>query len=120
MKLGRIGRNRRCRPPGCDVIEGSTLQRSFPPDSTAAASRQPGISQHEAIGDLHLAADAFANAVEAYKAALAGAPQEALGDRVRLLLRVARAEMLRGHPQEAAAEAARARELARRTGDPRL
>ena len=67
MKLGRIGTNRRCCPPGCDVIEGSTVQRSIPPDSTAAGSRQPGISQHEAIGDLHLAADAFANAVEAYK-----------------------------------------------------
>ena len=96
------------------------MQKSIPPDSTAAAPRQPGLSQQEAIGDLHLAADAFANAVEAYKAAVVGTPPEALGDRVRLLLRIARAEMLRGRPQEALAEAANAREIARRTGDPRL
>ena len=96
------------------------MQKSIPPDSTAAKSRQPGISQHEAIGDLHLAADAFANAVEAYKAALAGTAPGALGDRIRLMLRVARAEMLRGRPQEALANAGSAREVARRTGDPRL
>src|ERR1043166_2988935 len=115
MMLGRIGPNRRCRPPGCDVIEGSTVQKAIPPDSTAAGSRRPGISQQEAIGDLHLAADAFANAAEAYKAAVAGTPPAALGDRVRLLLRVARAELLRGRPQEALAEAASARETDRKS-----
>ncbi len=95
------------------------MQRSIPPDSTATGS-QPGISQQEAIGDLHLAADAFANAVEAYKAAVAALAPGALGDRIRLQLRIARAEVLRGRPKEALAEAAIAREAARRTGDPHL
>src|SRR5207237_410448 len=60
------------------------------------------------------------NAVEAYKAAVTGTAPEALDDRIRLLLRIGRAEMLRGRPQEALAAAGSARELARRTGDPRL
>ena len=96
------------------------MQRSIPPDSTAAGARQPGISQQEAIGDLHLAADAFANAVEAYKAAVAALAPDALGDRIRLQLRISRAEVLRGRPKEALVEAAGAREAARRTGDPHL
>jgi Nif-specific regulatory protein len=120
MILGRVGSNRRRRPPGCDVIEGSTVQRSIPPDSTATGSRQPGISQQEAIGDLHFAADAFGNAVEAYKAAVAALVPEALGERVRLLLQIARAEMHRGRPKDALAEVRCARVIARRTGDSHL
>src|ERR1044072_8525524 len=106
MMLGRIGPNRRCRPPGCDVIEGSTVQKPTPLDSTAEGPRRPGISQQEAIEALHLAANAFANAAEAYKAAVAGTPPAAPGDPGPLLLRAARAELLRGRPQEALAEAA--------------
>jgi len=95
------------------------VQRSIPPD-LPAAGQTAGLSQQEAIGDLHLAADAFANAVEAYKAAVAATPSGALDVRVRLHLRIGRAEMLRGRPREALASTQTAREIARRTGDPRL
>src|SRR5262249_59845487 len=100
--------------------EGSTVQRPIPPDATSAGLRSPEISQQEAIGDLHLAADAFANAVEAYKSAVASLAHDAIDDRVRLLLRVARAESARGRPREALVEALNARALARRTGNTRL
>jgi transcriptional regulator with GAF, ATPase, and Fis domain/tetratricopeptide (TPR) repeat protein len=45
---------------------------------------------------------------------------DALADRVRLLLGIARAELMRGHPNEALLEASRARACIRSTGDARL
>ena len=80
------------------------MQRAIPPDPTAASPRETGISQHEAIGDLHLAADAFANALEAYRAALSETKSEALEERVRLLLRISEVEKLRGRLQESYAD----------------
>ena len=96
------------------------MQRANPPDPPAAGSPIPGISQHEAIGDLHLAADAFANAVEAYRSALAEAAPGDIGLRVRLGLRIARAETQRGRPREALIHANVARDLAQRAGDAQL
>ena len=72
------------------------------------------------VGDLHLAADAYGNALESYRAALAETPVGRVADRVHVLLRIGRTEMLRGrHP--AGYEAAReARRLVRGLGDPLL
>jgi len=94
--------------------------QKIPPDPTAAGTRTPGISQHEAIGDLHLAADAYANALEAYRLALAETGADALEERVRLLLRIAEVEKLRGRQQEALAEVLRARDLTRGVAPSRL
>src|SRR5262245_32865013 len=96
------------------------VQRAIPPDPTAASVRLPGISQQEAIGDLHLAADAHANALEAYRNALAETGIGAIEDRVRLLLRISEVENLRGRLKEALAEATRARDLTRGIGVTRL
>ena len=96
------------------------MTRPIPPDPSAAGGRKLDHSQHEVIGNLHLAADAFGNAIEAYRAALAELPGEAIADRVRLLLRVARAETLRGSLDAGRAAALNARALARRVGDPVL
>ena len=120
MVHGGTGPNRRCHPPGCDDLEGSKVHNPIPPDRIADRGPLTESARQESIGDMHLAADAFANAVEAYRAALAAAPASALGDQVRLLLRVVRAEVQRGRPNEALTEARRARVIARRTGDPRL
>ena len=81
------------------------MQRAIPPDPAAASPRPPGISQQEAIGDLHLAADAYANALEAYRSALRETKADALEQRVRLMLRISEAERLRGRFHEALAEA---------------
>ena len=96
------------------------MHRAIPPDPAAASPRRPGISQQEAIGDLHLAADAYANALEAYRSALSETKADALEERVRLLLRISDVEKLRGRPQEALAEALRASELTRGLGVVRL
>ena len=96
------------------------MHRAIPPDPTAAPPRSPGISQQEAIGDLHLAADAFANALEAFRAALSETPVDALEERVRLLLRISEVEKLRGRLQEANSEAKRARDLTRGVAGPHL
>jgi len=96
------------------------VYKSIPPDPNAARVPQAGVSQHEAIGDIHFAADAFGNAVEAYRAALAAATAGAVPERVRLLLRIARAEMFRGRHDEAMASARDARQLSRGLGDVHL
>jgi Nif-specific regulatory protein len=96
------------------------VQKAIPPDSRAALPPNAGISQHEAIGDLHLAADAYGNALESYRSALAELAPEALEERVRLLLRISHVEKLRGRLSEALAAAARARDLTRGVAGPRL
>ena len=96
------------------------MQKAIPPDPTAANGLKPGISQHEAIGDLHLAADAYASALEAFRSALAELGPDALEERVRLLLRISRVELMRGHLQGAQAEAERALHLTRGVASPRL
>ena len=47
------------------------MSSSYRPDSGITGRRLDGDASHEALGDLHLAADAFASAIEAYHAALA-------------------------------------------------
>ena len=89
------------------------MQRAIPPDPTAATPRPTGISQQEAIGDLHLAADAYANALEAYRSALSETGRNALDDRVRLLLRISSVEQLRGRIQESLTVALQARDITR-------
>jgi tetratricopeptide (TPR) repeat protein len=96
------------------------VHRAIPPDPAAATPRSPGISQQEAIGDLHLAADAYANALEAYRSALSGLKADALEERVRLILRISDVERHRGRLQEAMSEALRARDLTRGIAGPRL
>src|SRR5262245_4836544 len=96
------------------------VQRAIPPDPAAAGPRPSWISQQETIGDLHLAADAFANALEAYRAALNETRRDALEERVRLMLRISDVEKLRGRLHESMAEAERARELTRGVAGTRL
>lgn len=73
------------------------MQRAIPPDpSRAHSSAGPGATQHEAVGDLHLAADNFTGAAEAYRFALDATGPDRLPDRVRIGLRVAQAEFMRG------------------------
>ncbi|HXS82823.1 MAG TPA: sigma 54-interacting transcriptional regulator [Methylomirabilota bacterium] len=96
------------------------MHRAIPPDPAAASPREPGISQQEAIGDLHLAADAYANALEAFRNALSETKADALEERVRLLLRISEVEKLRGRLQISLSEALRARDLTRGLGAIRL
>jgi len=73
------------------------VQRAIPPDQPERAlAPGTGTGQHEAVGDLHLAADNFSGAVEAFRAALSAADTHDAPSRVRLLLKVAEAEFLRG------------------------
>jgi len=78
------------------------------------------VQQHEAVGDLHLAVDHFAGAVEEYTAALAMLSADAPVERCRILLRLADAYYQRGDFAAALRALAEARPWARRLGDPRL
>ncbi|MBI5711177.1 MAG: sigma 54-interacting transcriptional regulator [Candidatus Eisenbacteria bacterium] len=73
------------------------MQRAIPPDlSHAHTPDRDGAQQHEAIGDLHLAADNFPGAVEEYAAALRSVGTDAPQERCRLLTRLAEAHTGRG------------------------
>jgi tetratricopeptide (TPR) repeat protein len=73
------------------------VQRAIPPDLTPARiAARDGAAQHEAIGDLHLAADNFSGAVDAFNAALKEIGPERPNERVRLLQRLAEATTRRG------------------------
>jgi transcriptional regulator with GAF, ATPase, and Fis domain/tetratricopeptide (TPR) repeat protein len=77
------------------------------------------ITRQESVGDLHLAADNFAGALDCFRQALAETRAAELPDRVRLLLKVSQAEFHRGG-YEAGLDAARqAREASRLLDDPR-
>jgi len=89
------------------------VQRAIPPDPSRAKQTPQGVSQHESVGDLHLAADDFVSALDSFRAALAAAAPEAVHDRVRLLLRIAQAEYLRGEYALARARALEARRVGR-------
>ena len=93
---------------------------SIPPDP---ASRLVGpereTTQQESVGDLHLAADNFAGAVDAYRLALAELHRDDLPGRVRVLLRIAEAEFHRGRLAAALEVTLDARERARVLGAPR-
>ena len=78
------------------------MQRAIPPDLTRGASTpSESTRQHEAIGDLHLAADNFSGAIEEYGAALRDVGPEAPAERVRLLERIAEALIHRGESEAA-------------------
>jgi transcriptional regulator with GAF, ATPase, and Fis domain len=96
------------------------VHRAIPPDS-AHANLPPreGAQQREAVGDLHLAADNFAGAIEGYQSALASLVGEALDERCRLHQRLAVAYYHRGDFDAALRSLAGARSAARRLGDPR-
>jgi transcriptional regulator with GAF, ATPase, and Fis domain len=96
------------------------VQRSIPPD--LAPARHPtrdGAPQHEAVGDLHLAADHFSGAAEAFAAALREVGPGEPAERVRLLIRVAEAHCRRGDFEASFAALDEARDTARVLEDPR-
>jgi len=97
------------------------VQRAIPPDlARAGQPGRTGAGRHEAIGDLHLAADNFPGAIEEYRAALEEAGPGAPVERAHLLLRLAEAHKGRGD-YDAALEVLRdARVVARLLQEPRL
>ena len=75
------------------------MHRAIPPDLThAMGSVSEAARQHEAIGDLHFAADNYAGAIESFGAALKEVGPDAPHERARLLQRIAHAQALRGDP----------------------
>jgi Nif-specific regulatory protein len=94
------------------------VQRAIPPDlSHAQDSLSESARQHEAVGDLHFAADNFGGAIEAFEAALRETGARAPEDRTRLLQRIAVAQMHRGAYVAALDSLHQARECARLVGD---
>ena len=97
------------------------MRKAFPPEPPGGArAPQTETGRLESVGDLHLAADDFAAAVDAYRGALAGLTAGELPARARLLLKVAQAELNRGAFDAALVAAQGAREDARLLGDPRV
>jgi len=96
------------------------VQRAIPPD--LAHAKRPvgdGARHHEAIGDLHLAADNFTGAAEEYVAALRDVGPESPAERCRLLERLAEAHRRRGDFDAALHALAEARGTARVLMEPR-
>ncbi len=97
------------------------MQRAIPPDqSHALSSAQQAARQHEAIGELHLAADNFPSAIEAFTAALGMIGPHAPADRCRLLERLALTHNRRGAYDATLSVMHEARDTARLLRDPRL
>ena len=90
----------------------------MPPDSAHADLPVREGEQHEAVGDLHFAADNFGGAVEAYSAALRVAGGRSPERRLHLLLRLARCHYLRGDFNASLQTLADARVVAREIGTP--
>ena len=89
------------------------MQRAIPPDlAQARRSERSGAPHHEAIGDLHLAADNFVGAAEEYVAALREVGASAPAERCRLLERLAEANRRRGDFDSAMTALVEARDLA--------
>ena len=97
------------------------MQRAIPPDlSHTQAPGRDGAAHHEAIGDLHLAADNFAGAVEAYASALTALQDASPAERCRLLLCLAEANIRRGAYDTAWEHLREARRIGRPLQDERL
>jgi transcriptional regulator with GAF, ATPase, and Fis domain/tetratricopeptide (TPR) repeat protein len=98
------------------------VQRAIPPDQShvAAPARPKDGRQHEAIGDLHLAADNFSGAVESYGAALKEIGPHEPVERCRLLERMAIARSRKGDYDTALLTLREARDTARLLHDPRI
>jgi transcriptional regulator with GAF, ATPase, and Fis domain len=97
------------------------VQRAIPPDlSHAQRGARETARQREAIGDLHLAADNFTGAIEAYRDALKGIGLELPSERARLLQRLADASLRRGDHGAAIQALGLARAAARLVDDARL
>ena len=97
------------------------MQRAIPPDLTHAGhSALSGALQHEAVGDLHLAADNFSGAAEAYSAALREMGPAYPRERCRVLSRLAESHIRRSDYQTALPPLREARETARILGDTRV
>src|SRR2546422_10740072 len=97
------------------------VQRAIPPDlAHAGHSALSGALQHEAVGDLHLAADNFSGAAEAYAAALREMGPAFPRERCRVLQRLAESHIHRSDYQAALAPLREARGTARLLGDVRV
>jgi transcriptional regulator with GAF, ATPase, and Fis domain/tetratricopeptide (TPR) repeat protein len=95
------------------------VQRAIPPDlAHMRGAGNAGPAQHEAIGDLHLAADNFSGALAEYEHALKAT--EAPSERARLMLRLADAHTARGEYAAALDVLREARAISRVLGDARL
>jgi transcriptional regulator with GAF, ATPase, and Fis domain/Tfp pilus assembly protein PilF len=95
------------------------VPRNIPPESSRTAGIGRAESRAESVGDLHLAADNFAGAVESYLQALSELGPGDAPARHRLLLKQAQAEFQRGAWDAALVAARAARHEARVLGDPR-
>ena len=102
------------------LSEGSKVQRAVPPDLAHALPKAEGTQQHEAIGDLHQAADNFAGAVEAFESCLREVGPDAPIERCRLLEKLSDAHARRADFAAAASSLREARETARLLHDPRV
>jgi transcriptional regulator with GAF, ATPase, and Fis domain/tetratricopeptide (TPR) repeat protein len=97
------------------------VQRAIPPDlAHARGPGHAGPAQHEAVGDLHLAADDFPGALAEYADALREVGHGAPAERARLLMLIAQVRTAAGEYDEALAAVAEARGIARLLADRRL
>jgi transcriptional regulator with GAF, ATPase, and Fis domain/Tfp pilus assembly protein PilF len=97
------------------------VHRAIPPDlAHAGGSVSQAARQHEAIGDLHFAADNFAGAVEEFGAALKELGPDSPHEQARLLQRIAQALALRGDYDAALGHLREARATARLLHDSAL
>ena len=94
------------------------MQRAIPPDLSHAQDSLPEAArQHEAVGDLHFAADNFVGAIESYELALGELGAHVPAERARLLQRVALCQVHRGAFEASLASLREAREVARLLGE---
>jgi transcriptional regulator with GAF, ATPase, and Fis domain len=96
------------------------VHRAIPPDPAHAGLPVREGVQHEAVGDLYFAADNFGAAAESYAAALRGVADHFPTDRLRILLRLARAQYRRSDFSGSLHSLAEAREISRSLQDPAL
>ena len=97
------------------------MQRAIPPDLRHAG--HPALSgalQHEAVGDLHLAADNFSGAAEAYASALREMGPAFPRERCRVLQRLAESHIRRSDYHAALGPLREARDTARLLGESRV